>query len=497
MELEEARNTTAQPATVMGRDAKVAGRGGIDATPPAAYAARIGALPHQPPGAAVARKPRGTVSLDALTDTADVSIFSTLAWAVGAVAAVAAAGTTGRWPTSVGHFASRCLYAAAGAMAIGGVALPALRLAVVEWVHRRQTARTRKTLAERRRRTAQWHRDAAASPVQHPNSLIFPSSDSRFDLDDPTMVDYLHHFGYVVVKGVASSDEVSKAQYMLWQFLKKEAGMDAKEPAGWTDARFATVGDPTTGILHGGGVGQSDASWYLRTLPRVRAAFANIWGTSDLIVSFDGANVFRPHHREGAAQHRTAGGWWHVDQGAAKVGLQSIQGFVSLRPATPATGGLCVVPRSHKKHADLLSYAAVGDSDFVVVPEPDVNPLVRGGCMVDCQPGDLVLWDSRTVHCNAPSQITPTAELGCPTDQMLREVVYICMTPRANASRSVLRRRRQAFVAGVTTTHWPHEIRSTTNPADLDKVSEAEFDAAVEARFGKGRLAAQCRTLIG
>ena len=84
-------------------------------------------------------------------------------------------------------------------------------------------------------------------------------------------------------------------------------------------------------------------------------------------------------------------------KGPTKIGLQAVQGFVSLTDATPQTGGLCVIPGSHTSHDDLMSYAPRWDDDFVIVPEPEINPACRGGKLVQCKAGDLVLWDSRTV----------------------------------------------------------------------------------------------------
>ena len=49
-----------------------------------------------------------------------------------------------------------------------------------------------------------------------------------------------------------------------------------------------------------------------------------------------------------------------------------------------------------RQHDDLLSYAATnGDSDFVVLPEPRINPAARGGVLVTCKAGDLVLWERK------------------------------------------------------------------------------------------------------
>jgi hypothetical protein len=34
--------------------------------------------------------------------------------------------------------------------------------------------------------------------------------------------------------------------------------------------------------------------WHCRSAPAVKRAFASIWGTDDLVTSFDGMCVFRP-----------------------------------------------------------------------------------------------------------------------------------------------------------------------------------------------------------
>lgn len=48
--------------------------------------------------------------------------------------------------------------------------------------------------------------------------------------------------------------------------------------------------------------------------------------------------------------------------------------------------------------------------------------------LVCCSAGDLVLWDSRTVHCNSPA-LEPDAQQQAVPD-FIRAVAYVCMTPR-------------------------------------------------------------------
>lgn len=208
----------------------------------------------------------------------------------------------------------------------------------------------------------------------------------------------------------------------------------------------------------------------------MKRAFEVIWKTGNLITSFDGGNIFRPHcaTSPGKRSTKTMGGWWHVDQGRRKRGRHAIQGFVSLTPADAHTGGLCVVPGSHRGHDELMSYAAMNDIDYVAVPAPALNPALRGAVLIGCEAGDLVLWDSRTIHCNTPA-LTEAKDAAAGSNELLRAVAYVCMTPKRWASRAVLRDRRVAFAAGIGSTHWPHEFQpiAPTNHA-LATVSEVQ-----------------------
>ena len=47
-------------------------------------------------------------------------------------------------------------------------------------------------------------------------------------------------------------------------------------------------------ILPSYGVGHSAAQWYIRDIPKVKQAFAQVWDTNELLVSFDGVTIWRP-----------------------------------------------------------------------------------------------------------------------------------------------------------------------------------------------------------
>eukprot|EP01006_Ploeotia_vitrea_P009260 TRINITY_DN21765_c0_g1_i1.p1 TRINITY_DN21765_c0_g1~~TRINITY_DN21765_c0_g1_i1.p1 ORF type:complete len:326 (-),score=26.26 TRINITY_DN21765_c0_g1_i1:71-1048(-) len=297
-------------------------------------------------------------------------------------------------------------------------------------------------------------------------------SQDRFDVTEELAegVQFLADNGYVVFGGVLSQDEICHAKNLLWKHLENEIDEDSEisrsDPTTW-EPSWDWPGDPQTGIIGHFGFGQSEFLWYLRGNKHVRNVFSQIWDTSDLITSFDGGNVFRPwaHNK----RLKTHGSWFHVDQNVTKApDRESVQGLVTLYDATPDTGGLTVLPRSH------LQFKEFSERQDVVPQQPDFVMLGYGDpvfteCpakLVTCKAGDLCLWDSRTVHCNSPGGTYPkndnntsTERTGpgvAPPGELLRAVGYVCMTPRSFATPQVLARRQQLFEKGATTSHWPH-----------------------------------------
>lgn len=290
----------------------------------------------------------------------------------------------------------------------------------------------------------------------------------RFTLENDThdFLKYLEEYGYAVVANVASCEDIKKAQSLLWDFLEALPATRVRrdDVKSWGDPRD-WLPNPGNGIVHGWGFGQSDFMWHLRQLPRVKESFAAIWGTNDLLVSFDGGNVFRPWKYN--PDWLTSGGWFHCDQNA-HLGVESrgrvcIQGLVSLREADENTGGLVLVPGSHRDHENLCnrSMLARRTGDFVPVSLDD--PILQeGAVLVAANAGDLILWDSRTVHCNTPALTQEvTDDLSCEDCedwQLTREVGYVCMTPRSFASTDILKKRIEAFEQNIGTSHWPHKF---------------------------------------
>ena len=288
-------------------------------------------------------------------------------------------------------------------------------------------------------------------------------------------------------------------------------------------------------------VGQSELMWRARTEPGVVQAFEGVWGLpsgAPLLVSFDGAAVFRPpqvrptenrlsprrrlppmtplppvHTLPPSRRHfgppspqmdrtwrtQPALEWLHVDQvtppsntgptanaclalaklggrtfrlpgphtlqGASKRGLVGVQGGLLLWDQTAASGGLVVVPGSHARHRRLVP--AHRQKDFVQFDADDARLAGLGDARLICaRAGDLVLWDSRTVHASAPADPDsplPVDEQGRP--RLARAAAFICMVPAAEHLRDNpnLGRQRAALVErSCTMTHWPQEASAKT-----------------------------------
>jgi hypothetical protein len=88
------------------------------------------------------------------------------------------------------------------------------------------------------------------------------------------------------------------------------------------------------------------------------------------------------------------------------------------------------------------------DVQAVRANRPDV---FAGAIYPDLEPGDLFLWDDRTLHCNAPGYGPAPA-----TTDLLRACCYVCMTPKSNATPEIIAGRRRAVELGWGTGHTSH-----------------------------------------
>merc|ERR1712125_86295 len=86
----------------------------------------------------------------------------------------------------------------------------------------------------------------------------------------------------------------------------------------------------------------------------------------------------------------------------------------------------------------------------------DDYELKQKAILLHAAPGDLILWDARTVHGGLVGTGKLDQRQTKPTD-LARLSVTVSMSPRSWASDFVQKRRRDGFKKGESFNHVPHE----------------------------------------
>lgn len=273
-----------------------------------------------------------------------------------------------------------------------------------------------------------------------------------FDLaDEAAWLGHLRGKGYCVIRAVGSDEQVRTARDLLWESIRERDGGTVRgDPETWN---FSVK---QSGLVPW--LSQTAGAWAVRGWPGVKRAFAAVWETEELIVSMDAVIVWKPWWLKKGWRPMSEG--LHLDQNPFhKVGLECVQGMVPLLPVTAATGGLRVVPGSNQdedkeefrqehQHMKFSGDWCPCDDDY----------LQKRAALLHACPGDLILWDSRTVHGGfvGSGQGEGSGDGQRPAE-LARLAVTVAMTPRAWAGEHVLQRRLEGFRKGENFNHVPHE----------------------------------------
>ncbi|KAB8210431.1 Clavaminate synthase-like protein [Aspergillus parasiticus] len=266
--------------------------------------------------------------------------------------------------------------------------------------------------------------------------------------------DDFHKHGFAIVKGAVSPEraEYYRQKQIAW-LQSFGLGFDPNDRSTWTKDHlpYSFKG----GMYSAYAATHEKFVWEARMEPNVIKAFSDLWGTDELLVSFDGMNISLPNQKD-----LTWSPWPHVDQNPERKGMQCVQGLLNFAPNGPNDGGLLLMKGSsklfdtfftQKREADAHEDAPPPEANFrdlFLFQEKDVQWYKDNGCELikTClEPGDLVLWDSRTMH------------YAClPEGDVIRSVQYVCMTPRKFANEEDIKLKAQLFHEFEGTTHWPH-----------------------------------------
>lgn len=277
---------------------------------------------------------------------------------------------------------------------------------------------------------------------------IFTEESAKTKFND--FRDDLYANGYAVIKGAIPRDRAVAYQQKAFDWVQSfNLGLDFENPETWTKAHLPVQSKISTFNQYA--VTHEKFMWDARMEPGVLDAFAKLWGTDELLASFDALNVTLPNRKD--IPRKTP--WEHVDQSPLRRGLHCIQGIINLSEAGDEDGGLTVYPGSHRyteeyfdtqtdsstwSHDDFYPFA--GDAlDYF--KEKGIQPL-----KVNAEPGDLIVWDSRTIHYGAePTERSNT----------IRTVIYAAFAPAKLATPEALETKAEIFKRWGVTTHWPHD----------------------------------------
>ncbi|KAL1890763.1 hypothetical protein Sste5346_008088 [Sporothrix stenoceras] len=256
--------------------------------------------------------------------------------------------------------------------------------------------------------------------------------------------------GYVVIKGAIPRERADqyRATAMDW-FNKFPFGFDMNDKSTWVQEKLPMM--MKGGMILNYCAAHEKWVWDARCEDGVIDAFAKLWGTHELLVSFDAVNVTLPGRTD--VQWSP---WPHVDQSPTRRGLACAQGIINFSNAGPKDGGLVLLQgsselfeRFFQEHPPAPKAAgAPGQFDWYGFKEEDVQWFISQGCSVvkvDAEPGDLIIWDSRTVH---------YARL--PESETVRTILYATYTPASLASPEDVALKADIFHRYEATTHWPH-----------------------------------------
>ncbi|GFZ48428.1 hypothetical protein JCM24511_06176 [Saitozyma sp. JCM 24511] len=220
------------------------------------------------------------------------------------------------------------------------------------------------------------------------------------------------------------------------------------------------------GLFFRHGVAHEQFVWDLRSEPAVIDVFAKIWGTDELIVSYDTVNVSLPYPKEEMDESRTKP-WPHVDQSPLRTVKHCIQGIVNLHENGPLDGGLVVLDGSLPLFAEYFACHDAPDggwpqADWFRHSEETLQWFYDRGCKwvkVEAQPGDLILWDSRTIHYGDAAR-----------GDRPRMAAYVCYKPAKDISSEMLALKRDCFAEWVI---GPKDrILPRTEPALSDRAKQ-------------------------
>ncbi len=204
--------------------------------------------------------------------------------------------------------------------------------------------------------------------------------------------------GYAVVRQVLSKDEASQTLADMWDCLEKATDHKITRNADFAKMKATDLLPHQHGIIHSYRFNHAPPCRRIRRNKRLLQIYAALYGTDQLTASMDRINFKVPGRR-----FKSKAAWPHVDQDPRLVDRVTIQGLVTLTDAMDeADPGNRLYEGSHLVFEEFFAKRRRGGkvNHWVTLEQNEAAKLQLRCPLVkpSLEAGDLLLWDSRTVH---------------------------------------------------------------------------------------------------
>lgn len=190
------------------------------------------------------------------------------------------------------------------------------------------------------------------------------------------------HNGYIVIRNAVPKEQAKRLADYLWEY----EGKDPNDPETWyrPAAKIGMSELNNTGMVE---IYNHQYLWDNRQSSKIHQAFADIWGTEELWVTIDRANLnfpIRPDHEYKGFIH------WDYDP---ETDPQNVQGVLALADQTDENmGGFQCIPELFREY-DTWKLTQPEDRDYF---RPDTTGFTP--TKVKMEAGDLLIFHSKQPH---------------------------------------------------------------------------------------------------
>ncbi len=264
--------------------------------------------------------------------------------------------------------------------------------------------------------------------------------------------------GYIVIKNAVPREQALATADFLWEFDEK----DPNDPETWyapPRAEMQMKELTGTGMVE---VYNNQFLWNNRQAQRVYDAFVDIWGTEQLWVTIDRANLNfpqRPGHERKGFIH------WDYDP---ETRPQNVQGVLALADQTDENmGGFQCIPWLYRNY-DTWKQSQPDDRDHF---QPDISGLEDHIVKVKMEAGDLLIFNSTQPHGIRPNR----------SGDKVRIAQYISMMPAEPENEALLKWRIHSWKNRVAPEGYAF-------PGDPRKWEQTRYPKAELSPLGKKLL---------